>query len=214
MKNLLRSTHLYILVAVFMVGFVKPVQAALILSDLNGDTVLYDAGRGFYILPVFNFGGLVFTGDSTQRLTQAQTFASEITYGAVKGWKVHRGCGPYDGSCDGTFSPGNEANVDLAFDNGIFGDVNTQQYGFGVGGDVSFYNDCQATRYDIFDSFCQFQTPTAGRYNHAIYEIYAADFIVIDNPGPSENVPAPNSLTLIGLGLLGLVRRRFKKQTI
>jgi hypothetical protein len=208
MENFVRSSHLYILVAAFLVCFVKPVHATLVLSELNGDTVLYDAGRGFYILPVFNYGDLVFTGDYWQRLSDAQTFASSINYGGVNGWKVHRGFGT-DGSNDRTFRLSSLENVDLAYDFGLFGHVDSISHGLGVG-DYGFFNDC-GTKYGFLDTTCSYQTAGPHTSEHAIYEVYASDFTYAS---PPIQATAPPSLTLIGLGLLGLVLRRFKKQTI
>ena len=148
-------------IAVFVT---KPANATLVLSDLNGDTVLYDAGRGLYILPVYNYGDFVFTGDYIQRLSDAQTFASSISYGGVNGWKVHRGYGT-SGS-PGVFDRWNRDNIDLAFGFGIFGDVQSYSYGIGVG-DSGYFNDCQRNRYDFLDSTCRFQTASrAVSYTH------------------------------------------------
>lgn len=194
-------------IAVFVT---KPASATLVLSDLNGDTVLYDAGRGFYILPVFNYGGFVFTGDHAQRLSDAQTFASSISYGGVNGWKVHRGNEPFGSTDNFTFTANHLDNIDLAYGYGLFGDVDSNSYGLGVGDD-GFFNDCQMNRYDFFDSTCYYRKPTRQPRLHAIYEIYQTDFVQVSGNGPTPEVSAPHSLMLIGLGLLGLVVRRFKK---
>jgi hypothetical protein len=196
-------------IAVFVT---KPANATLVLSDLNGDTVLYDAGRGLYILPVYNYGGFVFTGDYIQRFSDAQTFASSISYGGVNGWKVHIGYGT-SGST-GVFDDENRDNIDLAFGFGIFGDVQSQSYGIGVGDENGWFNDCDGDRYDFINVGCRFKVNSSNSPDHAIYEISVGDFLVVGGTGPTPEVSAPHSLSLIGLGLLGLVLRRFKKQTI
>jgi hypothetical protein len=211
MKNTLYLTLFYFMFTAIAVFVTKPANATLVLSDLNGDTVLYDAEIGLYILPVFNYGGFVFTGDYIQRLSDAQTFASSISYGGVNGWKVHRGYGTR-GSL-GVFDDSNRDNIDLAFGFGIFGDVQSSSYGIGVG-DSGFFNDCQTNRYDFLDGSCNFQSATRAIRSHAIYEISVGDFSVVGGAGPTPEVSAPHSLSLIGLGLLGLALRRFKKQTI
>jgi hypothetical protein len=211
MKNTLYLTLFYFMFTAIAVFVTKPANATLVLSDLNGDTVLYDAGIGLYILPVYNYGAFVFTGDYFQRLSDAQTFASSISYGGVNGWKVHRGYGA-SGS-PGVFDDSNRDNIDLAFGFGIFGDVQSLSYGLGVG-DSGFVNDCQRNRYDFLDNSCTFQSATRDVRLHAIYEISVGDFSVVGGAGPTPEVSAPHSLSLIGLGLLGLALRRFKKQTI
>jgi hypothetical protein len=211
MKNTLYLTLFYFMFTAIAVFVTKPANATLVLSDLNGDTVLYDAEIGLYILPVFNYGGFVFTGDYIQRLSDAQTFASSISYGGVNGWKVHRGDGA--AGSPGVFDDSNRDNIDLAFGFGIFGDVQNNTYGIGVGGS-GFFNDCQTDRYDFLDSSCNYQSATKHVSSHAIYEISVGDFSVVGGAGPTPEVSAPHSLSLIGLGLLGLALRRFKKQTI
>jgi hypothetical protein len=211
MKNTLYLTLFYFMFTAIAVFVTKPANATLVLSDLNGDTVLYDAGIGLYILPVYNYGAFVFTGDYVQRLSDAQTFASSISYGGVNGWKVHRGYGT-SGS-PGVFDDSNRDNIDLAFGFGIFGDVQSNSYGIGVG-DSGFFNDCQLDRYDFLDGTCYYRTATVEVRPHAIYEISVDDFSVVGGAGPTPEVSAPHSLSLIGLGLLGLALRRFKKQTI
>jgi hypothetical protein len=81
-------------------------------------------------------------------------------------------------------------------------------------GDSGFWNDCQINRYDFLDSSCTYQSATRDVRSHAIYEISVGDFSVVGGAGPTPEVSAPHSLSLIGLGLLGLALRRFKKQTI
>jgi hypothetical protein len=212
MTNTLYLTLFYFMFTAIAVFVTKPANATLVLSDLNGDTVLYDAGRGLYILPVYNYGDFVFTGDYIQRLSDAQTFASSISYGGVNGWKVHRGYGT-SGS-PGVFDNSNRDNIDLAFGFGIFGDVQSYNYGIGVGDQNGWFNDCYTDRYDFLNNSCRFRVNGSGFPDHAIYEIDVVDFSVVGGHGQTPEVSAPHSLSLIGLGLLGLVLRRFKKQTI
>jgi hypothetical protein len=211
MKNTLYLTLFYFMFTAIAVFVTKPANATLVLSDLNGDTVLYDAGIGLYILPVYNYGAFVFTGDYFQRLSDAQTFASSISYGGVNGWKVHRGY--LASGSPGVFDDSNRDNIDLAFGFGIFGELQSESYGIGVG-DNAFFNDCQSDRYDFLVGSCYYRTATVQLRLHAIYEISVDDFSVVGGAGPTPEVSAPHSLSLIGLGLLGLALRRFKKQTI
>jgi hypothetical protein len=211
MKNTLYLTLFYFMFTAIAVFVTKPANATLVLSDLNGDTVLYDAGRGLYILPVYNYGGFVFTGDDLQRLNDAQTFASSISYGGVNGWKVHIGPG-VDGSV--IFNERALGNIDLAYGYGIFGDVQTSDYGIGVGGGFGWFNDCGDDRYGFLDSSCNYQGPNNIYPTHAIYEIEVTDFKYVGNNPLITSVSGPHSFSLFGLGLLGLVLRRLKKQTI
>jgi hypothetical protein len=215
MKNTLYLALLYFMFTAIAAFVTKPANATLVLSDLNGIPVLYDAGRGFYILPVFNYGGLVFTGNPVERFLYAQTFASTIDYAGVLGWKVHRGSGNLGSDDNITFTPYDFTNFDLAYDIGLFGvhDGFDASDRWGVQGFASYVTDGFCGRYGMFDSTCTFATGN-GTGNHAIYEIYASNFRFKNGPGSSAHVPEPLSLTLIGLGLLGLVLRRFKKQTI
>jgi hypothetical protein len=213
MKNTLYLTLLYFMFTAIAVFVTKPANAALVLSELNGEPVLYDAGRGFYILPVFNYGGLVFTGNALERLVYAQTFASTIDYAGVLGWQVHRGSGLFGSDDNKTFTPHDYTNFDLAHGFGLFGAEVDPYYGWGVG-DLSTFVTDDCGKYGRFDNTCTFLTPTQPTATHAIYEIYISDFVYANDDTPTPNVSAPHSLTLIGLGLLGLVVRRFKKQTI
>jgi hypothetical protein len=205
MLKILRLTILYFMLTAIAVCVTKPASATLVLSDLNGVPVLYNASKGFAFIPVFNYGDLeltTFMGTTTRRAL-GELFAQTIDYGGFTGWKLY--VAP-DFTFDGDF-----ADITLASSYGIFGpDIDAYEYGIGIGGS-STYNDC-GTIDGFLDHSCNFRSASGMAAVHAIYILYDIDKTPVLQTQVS--VPIPPLLSLIGLGLLGIMSRRIKTKTI
>jgi hypothetical protein len=212
MLKILRLTILYFMLTAIAVCVTKPANATLVLSDSNGVPVLYDASQGFAFLPIYNYGDIVFTGTADERIVQAENFATTIDYGGYTGWSLYTPVLVGNISFYGTLD-----DLLFAYSYRIFGQDNNDyvSYGNGVGAGYAGaqgFDDCAVSSpVNFADTSCYF--PTASSLaSHAIYILKDSDKEFSSNP--HYDVSTPPIISIIGLGLLGIMSRRIKKKTI
>jgi hypothetical protein len=209
MLKILRLTILYFMLTAIAVCVTKPANATLVLSDSNGVPVLYDASQGFAFLPIYNYGDIVFTGTADERIVQAENFATTIDYGGYTGWSLYTPVLVGNIAFYGTLD-----DLLFAYSYRIFGFIDDVSYGNGVGAGANGtwgFNDCSDAPEMFADRSCFYATALS-KASHAIYILKDSNKEFSSNP--HYDVSTPPIISIIGLGLLGIMSRRIKKKTI